>query len=97
MNKKTRILLTEDHGVMRAALRSLLDANEDFVVVGEADNGRDMMALISKVAPDVVVMDINMPELNGIEATRQLHATPSPLDALALTSYDTQHDPPKGK
>ena len=72
MDKQIRILLVEDHEVMRAALRSLLDSNEEFVVVGEADNGREMLALIEKAVPDVVVMDINMPELNGIEATRQL-------------------------
>lgn len=72
MNRPVRILLTEDHAVMRAALRSLLDSKEEFMVVGEADNGREMMSMVEKTAPDVVVMDINMPELNGIDATRQL-------------------------
>lgn len=57
-NKQIRILLAEDHEVMRAALRSLLDAREDLMVVGEADNGREMMGLIEKTEPDVVVMDI---------------------------------------
>lgn len=87
MDKKIRILLTEDHGVMRSALRSLLDGNEDFLVVGEAGNGREMMALINKTAPDVVVMDINMPELNGIEATRQLHASNPHIKVLGLSVY----------
>ncbi len=72
MDRPIRILLAEDHEVVRAALRSLLDANPEFTVVGEAGNGREMMDLIGETAPDVVVMDINMPELNGIEATRQL-------------------------
>ena len=72
MNKQIRILLAEDHDVMREALRFLLDAREEFTVVGEADDGRQVMAVAEKTAPDVVVMDINMPELNGIEATRQL-------------------------
>lgn len=72
MTRPVRILLTEDHLVMRAALRCLLDTHADFTVVGEATNGREMMNLIQPLAPDVVVMDINMPELNGIEATRQL-------------------------
>lgn len=66
MNRLIRILLAEDHAVMRAALRSLLEANKEITVVGEADNGRHMMGLIESTAPDVVVMDINMPELNGI-------------------------------
>ena len=56
MTSQIRILLADDHEVMRSALRSLLDAREDLSVVGEADNGREVMALIDKTAPDVVVM-----------------------------------------
>ncbi|MEH6570368.1 MAG: response regulator transcription factor [Halioglobus sp.] len=87
MRRKTRILLAEDHEVMRAALRSLLDAREDLMVVGEAGNGREMMGLIEKSAPDVVVMDINMPELNGIEATRQLHSRFPHIKVLGLSVH----------
>jgi DNA-binding NarL/FixJ family response regulator len=88
MDKQIRILLTEDHAVMRAALRSLLDAREEFIVVGEADNGREMMGLIGTAAPDVVVMDINMPELNGIEATRQLTARFPHIKVLGLSIHE---------
>jgi DNA-binding NarL/FixJ family response regulator len=87
MNRPIRILLTEDHAVMRAALRSLLDANKEITVVGEADNGRQMMGLIESTAPDVVVMDINMPELNGIEATRQLCARNPHIKVLGLSLH----------
>ena len=87
MDRKIRILLTEDHEVMRAALRSLLDAREEFAVVGEASNGREMMAIVEKAAPDVVVMDINMPELNGIEATRQLCARWPHIKVLGLSVH----------
>ncbi len=84
MDKLIRILLVEDHVVMRAALRSLLDANKEITVVGEADNGRQMMGLIDSTAPDVVVMDINMPELNGIDATRQLCARSPHIKVLGI-------------
>lgn len=87
MDRPIRILLTEDHEVMRAALRSLLDSNPEFTVVGEAGNGREMMGLIGKTAPDVVVMDINMPELNGIDATRQLTAQFPHVKVLGLSIH----------
>lgn len=87
MDRPIRILLTEDHDVMRAALRSLLDAREELQVVGEADNGREMMTMIGKTTPDVVVMDINMPELNGIEATRQLCASHPHIKVLGLSVH----------
>jgi DNA-binding NarL/FixJ family response regulator len=89
MDKQIRILLAEDHEVMRAALRSLLDAHEGFTVVGEAGNGRDMMQMVEMVAPDVVVMDINMPELNGIEATRQLCVRFPHIRVLGLSVHTT--------
>lgn len=81
-------MLAEDHEVMRAALRSLLDAREDLTVVGEASNGREMMALVNTVALDVVVMDINMPELNGIDATRQLCSTHPQVRVLGLSVHE---------
>lgn len=87
MSKQIRILLAEDHAVMREALRSLLDANEEFVVVGEAENGREIVAVAEKTAPDVVVMDINMPELNGIEATRQLSARCPQVKVIGLSIH----------
>lgn len=87
MSSKIRILLADDHEVMRSALRSLLDAQKDFLVVGEADNGREVMGLVDEAAPDVVVMDINMPELNGIEATRQLCARYPQIRVLGLSIH----------
>lgn len=87
MNRPIRILLVEDHAVMRAALRSLLDSNEEITVVGEASNGREMMGLIDKSTPDVVLMDVNMPELNGIEATRQLCAQNPDIKVLGLSLH----------
>jgi DNA-binding NarL/FixJ family response regulator len=72
MNKATRLLLVEDHTVMREALHILLESQDGFQVVGEASSGREAIRLAEKSAPDVVLLDINIPELNGIDVTRQL-------------------------
>lgn len=72
------ILLAEDHCIVREGLRALLQLESDFKIVGEAENGRQAVALAASLEPDVIVMDIAMPQLNGMEATRQiLHARPS--------------------
>jgi len=70
--KKLRILLADDHTVMRSGLRALLERQSNLEVVGEADNGRDAVSLSSSLFPDVVVMDVAMPLLNGIEATKSI-------------------------
>ena len=70
--KRITVLLAEDHMVVREGLRKLLEAESDIEVVGEAANGRQAVALTQKLRPDVVVMDIAMPLLNGLEATRQI-------------------------
>lgn len=72
MNKPIRLVLVEDHAIMREALQSLLESKEEFIVIGEASSGRDALALIEKTSPDIVIMDINIPELNGIDVTRQV-------------------------
>lgn len=72
MSAPIRIVLAEDHAIVREGLRSLLESQEGIAIVGEAEDGRQALQLIRQTSPDVVVMDINMPELNGIEATRQI-------------------------
>ena len=67
-----RIILADDHRIVRNGLRTLLDAEPDMEVIGEAENGRNSIQLARKLMPDVIVMDITMPDLNGIEATRQI-------------------------
>ncbi len=69
---KIRVLLADDHTLMRAGLRVLLERQPDLAVVGEAEDGRQTVQLVETLQPDVVVMDIAMPNLNGIEATRQI-------------------------
>jgi len=69
-----RVLLADDHTLIRAGLRMVVDAQSDLSVVGEASDGREAVALAGKLKPDVVIMDVGMPNLNGIEACRQIHA-----------------------
>ncbi|HXK05672.1 MAG TPA: response regulator transcription factor [Verrucomicrobiae bacterium] len=69
-----RVLLADDHTLIRAGLRMVVDAQSDLSVVGEASDGREAVALAAKLKPDVVIMDVGMPNLNGIEACRQIHA-----------------------
>jgi DNA-binding NarL/FixJ family response regulator len=85
--RKIAILLVDDHTVVRQGLRALLSAEEDMEVVGEAENGRTAVTLAKKTTPDVVVMDVAMPLLNGLEATRQILKMLSSTKVLVLTSY----------
>jgi DNA-binding NarL/FixJ family response regulator len=72
--KRIRVLLADDHNLIRAGLRMVVDAQPDLTVIGEAENGRDAVSLAQTLHPDVVVLDIGMPSLNGIEAARQIRA-----------------------
>lgn len=82
-----RCLLTDDHAIMREGLRSLLEKDDNFVVVGEAGDGRSAIKLVRQLAPDVVVMDVTMPDMNGIEATRQIRALPDSPKVLCLSMH----------
>ena len=85
--KKIGVLLADDHAVVRQGLRALLEAEGDIAVVGEAENGRQAVAQAKKTLPDVVVMDVAMPGMNGLEATRQIVRNVPSSKVLVLTSY----------
>ena len=85
--KKISVLLVDDHTVVRQGLKALLKPEEDIEVMGEAENGRIAVQLARKTPPDVVVMDVAMPLLNGLEATRQILKAIPTTKVLALTSY----------
>ena len=86
--KRITVLLAEDHTVVREGCRKILELEDDFEVVGEAEDGRQAVAMVKKLRPAVVVMDIAMPVLNGLEATRQiLKAVPS-TRILILTAHN---------
>ena len=80
-----RILLADDHSILREGLRMLLDRQDEFAVVGDASNGREAVEMAEKHDPDVVIMDLAMPGLNGIEATRRIIAR-SPRTAVVILS-----------
>ena len=82
------VLLVDDQELMRAGFRMILNGHDDIDVVGEAADGRAGVDLAVKLRPDVVLMDVRMPHLNGIEATAQLMAQPDPPAVLVLTTFD---------
>ena len=85
-----RILLADDHAVVRKGLRALLGANPRWQVCGEAINGREAIEKANELKPDVVVLDLNMPELNGLEVTRQIRTAVPETEVLVLTMHDSE-------
>ena len=83
----TRVLLADDHKILRQGLRTLLEQEKDIQVVGEADNGRSSVKLTGELAPDVVIMDVAMPDLNGIDATRRIAEAEPRTRVLALSMH----------
>ena len=83
-----RVILADDHAVVRKGIREFLDAEKDIEVVAEAADGAQAVALVAEHQPDVAVLDIQMPELTGIEATRRIKAEHPDVRVLVLTAYD---------
>jgi DNA-binding NarL/FixJ family response regulator len=85
-----RILLADDHGIIRQGLRSLLEKEPDMQVIAEAEDGRKAIELVNECSPDIVIMDITMPNLNGFEATRQITAESSKIKVIALSIHSNR-------
>lgn len=85
---KIRVLLADDQRLMRDGLRTLLELEDDLEVVGEAENGRVAVDLAGELRPDVILMDVRMPEMDGVEATRQLTARRPECRVIILTTFD---------
>ena len=87
-----RILLADDHAVVRRGLRALLEARQDFEVCAEASNGREAVELVLHHKPDVAVLDISLPILNGIEATRQIRRDAPGTEVMIFTLHDRESE-----
>jgi two-component system response regulator NreC len=85
---KIRLILADDHAVVRSGIRMLLEAQPDIEIVGEVESGREAIEQTRKLRPDVVLMDVQMPEINGIEATQQIKKLAPETAVLALTMHE---------
>jgi DNA-binding NarL/FixJ family response regulator len=91
-DRPIRLLIVDDHPVVRDGLRGIFAGTPEFEVVGEAGNGREAVELAEGLRADVVLMDLRMPEMGGVEAIRKLRETVPAVSVLVLTTYDTDDD-----
>lgn len=89
---RIRIVIADDHPIFRAGLQGLLSAQEDFEVVGEAANGREAVSVVRHTTPEVLLVDLQMPELDGVGTIRQLKEIAPGTRILVLTTYDSDGD-----
>ncbi len=92
MTTKIRVLIADDHAVVRAGIRLLLESQLDIEVIGEAHNGRDVLTKVQELQPDIVLMDLGMPDINGLEATRRIMSLslPRPVKVVVLTMHEDE-------
>jgi NarL family two-component system response regulator LiaR len=83
----TTFILADDHAIIRDGLRAILAAEPNFKVVGEANTGRQAVEIVERLCPDIVIMDVNMPDLNGVEATRRIRQEDPKVRIIALSMY----------
>lgn len=87
---KKKIIIAEDHNILRAGLKALLTSNPQFDVIGEADNGRDAIRRVIELKPDLVIMDLNMPGMNGMDAIREIKERDTEIKTLVLTVHNEE-------
>ena len=90
MASKYRIVIAEDHTILREGLRSLLSSSSDFEVVGEAEDGREAIRCVEKLKPDLILTDLSMPRMNGMEAIREIKKQSPKTKILVLTVHKTE-------
>ena len=92
MTARTRVLLVDDDALVRAGLSMMLDGADGIAIVGEAADGDQVAAAVEAHSPDVVLMDLRMPRVDGITATRRLRARPQPPEVIVLTTFDADEN-----
>ena len=90
VQKTTTIILADDHSLVRDGIRSLLEEESDFEVIGEASNGREAVAIVEKKKPDLLIIDIRMPGMSGIEAVEELKRLNNPVKSIILSMHDSE-------
>jgi len=86
--KKTKVLIVDDHTLVRDGIRALLELVANVEVIGEAANGKEALEKVNELSPDIVLMDLSMPVMSGLEATRRIHREHPEIKVLVLTQYD---------
>jgi DNA-binding NarL/FixJ family response regulator len=90
MQHTTRIVLADDHSLVRDGIRSLLEEEQDFEVIGEAANGKEAVVMVEAKKPELLIIDIRMPEMNGIEAVEELNRLKNPVKSIILSMHDSE-------
>jgi DNA-binding NarL/FixJ family response regulator len=90
--KRIRVLIVDDHSVVRDGIRSILELQTDIDVVGHAENGREALEKVASLSPDVAIMDIMMPEMNGLEATKLIYEKHPQTRVVMLSQYDDEEN-----
>jgi two-component system response regulator NreC len=90
MKEKQRIVIAEDHTILREGLRALISSNPDFDIVGEAEDGRDAIRCVEKLTPDLILLDLSMPRMNGMEAIKEIKKQCPETKILVLTVHRTE-------
>lgn len=89
MSTKSRVIIAEDHTILREGLRALLSAEPDFEVVGEAEDGQEAIRMVEKLSPNLILMDLSMPRMNGLDAIREIKKKSDGTKILVLTVHKT--------
>lgn len=87
---KIKVVIVDDHIMLREGIKKIINGDPDFEIIGEAGDGKEAVDMVAKLSPDVVLMDISLPSLNGIEATRRIKRDNSKVKVLALTMHDNE-------
>ena len=90
MNSKYRIVIAEDHTILREGLRALLSSSPEFDIVGEAEDGREAIGCVEKLKPNLILTDLSMPKMNGMDAIREIRRRAPETKILVLTVHKTE-------